>query len=132
MAKREKKARNVMPRIISGVIIGRIERYSIAFPAAVRVFINGVWGRAARAARERVIPHAPRVPITAARKLVRKPRIRLLLKASNIDLSLKSSAYQCREKPAHKELTLVWLNEKTITRRIGKYITASTKIIYAR
>ncbi len=93
---REKKAINTIPRMISGIIIGRVERYSMA--PLVRL-------------RSRCIPTAPRVPMTAAPRQERAARIRLLPKASKMAASRSSTLYHRREKPSHTELSRPSLKE---------------------
>jgi hypothetical protein len=107
-ARREKNARKVMPKIISGVIIGKMERYSniLTLDNLRRVKIIG-FDNDAMFVLIRVIPDAPKVPIAADAKLVRMPRIKEFANASNMERSLKSSAYQYKLKPPHTELNLL-------------------------
>ena len=93
---REKKAIKTIPRMISGIIMGRVERYSMG--PAVRL-------------RMRCIPTAPRVPITAAERQERVARRRLFPSASKIAASRNSVPYHRRENPSHTELSRPPLKE---------------------
>ena len=83
---REKNARNTMPRIISGVIMGSIEIYSTTFLVRACILVK---------------PTAPRVPMTAAASEEDSPSTMLFTSASNMALSRNSVSYQRREKPLH-------------------------------
>ncbi len=93
---REKKAINTMPKIISGTIMGKAERYSTA-----------PWPRS----RTFVMPKAPSVPTTPAAAQLAPPSTSVLRRASNMARSRKSRAYHCSEKPPHTELILLSLKE---------------------
>ena len=82
--------------MISGVIIGSIDRYSIT--PLVRVLT-------------RVKPTAPSVPITAAAHEEATPSTMLFHSASKSAASANSSSYHLRENPAHTLEILLSLNE---------------------
>ena len=107
---REKNAMNTIPRMISGIIIGRVETYSTADLVLKFTF---------------VMPNAPSVPITPALKLLITPKIRVLPRASKIALSRNSSVYHLRENPDQTELSLLSLKEYRITKKMGTYIRKS-------
>jgi hypothetical protein len=124
-AKREKKARSTMPRMISGIIMGSMVRYSIILirrpPAAFVLNLSAGLCMA--------IPTAPRVPSRAARKLEIRARTRLFLRAANMARSLNSSTYQPGLKPLHTALWRLSLKEYTITNAMGTYIKVKIKPI---
>ena len=95
-ARAEKYKRNIIPRIISGMIIGRVAIYSTVLLVRSLTF---------------VMPTAARVPITPADRLLSEASMMLLMRASSIDLSLNRSAYHLNEKPSHTELILLSLKE---------------------
>jgi len=55
----------------------------------------------------RVMPEAPKVPITAEARLTSRAKTSEFIRASNMERSLKSSAYQYRLNPPHIELSLL-------------------------
>ena len=105
--KREKNAINTIPRMISGIIKGRIEMYSIT-PLVFQWILER--------------PTAPRVPIPADRRQLSTPRIRLFPKASIISLSAKSSSYHRKENPVRATGSFDSLNENRMTTPMGRYI----------
>ena len=91
-----KNAMNTMPRMISGVMRGRLVRYSITLRLRGRTRSN---------------PTAPSVPTTPAAKLAESPRIRLLPSAWNMALSANRVRYHFSEKPPHTLESLLSLKE---------------------
>ena len=85
-----------MPKMISGTIMGRVDRYSMG--ALSRHFT-------------RVMPKAPRVPIIPAQRQLDRPRIRVFPRASSMARSRNSWVYHLREKPLHTEEILLSLKE---------------------
>jgi hypothetical protein len=61
----------------------------------------------------------------AAKRLERIPSVKLVKRALKRARSLNNSRYQYREKPPHPVLSLLRLNEYTMTRRMGRYISIS-------
>ena len=92
----EKKTMNTMPRMISGIISGSVEMYSM-MPLPLSWTFDE--------------PTAPSVPMTAAAHEDETPRMMLFRSDSKSARSRNSSSYHLSEKPSQTELILLSLNE---------------------
>ena len=85
-----------MPKMISGIMMGRVAIYSIKELALQRILL---------------MPRAPSVPSTPAQRLLETPSTMLFHSASNMSSSRKRSRYHLRENPPQTLLILLSLKE---------------------